>query len=85
MPMFRSTLLAVVCACATSPSVFGQEAIPNWHMGYIRSHRATFEAEWKYSFPRHKSKRWFIALAYAPDLPWCTDVVAKAELLTSDG
>lgn len=54
-------------------------------MVYTPSHRATFEQEWKYSFPNHHSTRWFIALRYPPALEWSQDVEAKAELLTSKG
>jgi hypothetical protein len=54
-------------------------------MVYKRSHRATFEQEWKYTFPNHKAKQWFIALRYPPELPWSREAVGKAELRTSAG
>ena len=51
-------------------------------MVYTRSHRTTFEQEWKYTFPKHKSKQWFMATRDAPELPWSRDAVGKAELRT---
>jgi hypothetical protein len=54
-------------------------------MVYTPSHRATFQEEWKYSFPDQQSKRWFIALRYPPELAWSKGVAAKVELLTSSG
>lgn len=64
---------------------FGQTNSTDMHMVYVPSHRATFEQEWKYVYPGHRSNRWFIALRYAPELPWSKDVECKAELLTSEG
>jgi transglutaminase-like putative cysteine protease len=54
-------------------------------MAYVPSHRAAYEQEWRYTFPNHKSRHWFIALRYTPELPWSRNVVAKAELRTKDG
>jgi Transglutaminase-like superfamily len=81
----RRAALAVVVLFGLTPCAFGQKADSDWHMAYTRSHRATFEQEWKYTFPKHHSKRWFIALRYAPELPWSRQAVSKAELRTSHG
>jgi transglutaminase-like putative cysteine protease len=83
--MFRVAILSAVCICTIEPGASGQESDPTWHMVYTRSHRATFEQEWKYVFPNHKSNQWFIALRYPPELAWSRDVVGKAELRTSTG
>src|SRR5579872_1017049 len=83
--MFRMTVAIALIFCSTGPAAFGQLAEPAWHMVYTRSHRATFEQEWKYTFPNHKSRHWFIALRYPPELAWSRDVVGKAELRTSAG
>jgi transglutaminase-like putative cysteine protease len=83
--MFRPALLTALLACVACPNVFGQSDAPEWHMVYTPSHRATYEKEWKYTFPDHQSTRWFIALRYPPKLAWSEDVVGKAELLTSAG
>jgi hypothetical protein len=83
--MFRIAVLAAIVLFAIGPGASGQEGEPGWHMVYTRSHRATFEQEWKYHFPNHKSTEWFIALRYPPQLRWSRDVVAKAELHTSTG
>jgi transglutaminase-like putative cysteine protease len=82
--MLRPTILAAGLVCLACPTAYGQRA-PTWHLVYTPSHRATFEQEWEYTFPNHQSNRWIIALRYPPELPWSKDVVAKAELLTSDG
>src|SRR5271166_5996713 len=83
--MLRPTLLTGLFVCVMCPNAFGQNAAPEWHMVYTPSHRATFEKEWKYSFPNQQSTRWFIALCYPPELAWSKNAVGKAELLTSDG
>jgi transglutaminase-like putative cysteine protease len=83
--MLRTTFLAVLFLGTLCPKIFGQPAAPDWHMEYAVSHRATFEQEWKYTFPDHESTRWFIALRYPPELAWSKDVQGKAELLTSKG
>jgi hypothetical protein len=64
--MFRSATLTATFVCVTCTGAFGQRVAPKWHLVYTRSHRATFEQEWKYTFPSHKSKQWFIALRYPP-------------------
>jgi len=79
------TVAIALVVCSAGPAAFGQVAEPAWHMVYTRSHRATFEQEWKYTFPNHKSRHWFIALRYPPELAWSRDVVGKAELRTSAG
>jgi hypothetical protein len=83
--MFRVAVLTSLVVCAVPPAAFGQGVDNHWHMVYTRSHRATFEQEWKYVFPNHKSKQWFIALRYPPELPWSREAVGKAELRTSGG
>ena len=59
--------------------------LPSGTWSTPRSHRATFEQQWTYTFPKHHSKRWVIALRYPPELAWSKDVQGKAELLTSTG
>ncbi len=83
--MSRSAVLAVVLVCVSLCNAFGQKALPDWHMVYTPSHRATYVKEWRYSFPKHEAARWVIALRYPPMLPWSRNVVGKAELLTSAG
>ena len=83
--MLRAAFLTVVIVCVASPSGFGQGAVPEWHMVYTPSHRASYVKEWKYQFPNHHSTRWIIALRYPPTLAWSRNVVGKAELLTSTG
>ena len=83
--MRRAAVLTVALVAWLSPRAFGQKGDSDWHMVYTRSHRATFEQEWKYTFPKHHSKQWFIALRYPPDLPWSREAVGKAELRTSGG
>jgi transglutaminase-like putative cysteine protease len=82
--MRRAALFALLLLCATGALAFGQPA-PGRHMEYTRSHRVTFEQEWKYSFADFQSSRWLIALSYPPALAWNKDVTARAELLTSKG
>jgi transglutaminase-like putative cysteine protease len=57
----------------------------DWTIETIPSHRATYTREWKYTWPDHESKRWIIALRYAPETPWSKDAKGTAELLTSGG
>jgi Transglutaminase-like superfamily len=83
--MYRAVCLAVLLIGSVNPNTFGQPAAPDWHMEYTPSHRATFEQKWIYSFPKHKSDHWIIALRYPPVLDWSKDVQGKAELLTSNG
>jgi len=83
--MIRIAVLSAAVVCAVRPGAFGQGAIPAWHLVYTRSHRATFEQEWKYTFPNHKSRQWFLALRYPPELAWSREAVGKAELRTSAG
>jgi transglutaminase-like putative cysteine protease len=78
-------LLTAVFVCWTAPHSFGQGAAPDWHLVYTASHRASYEKEWKYTFPDHRSTRWVIALRYPPQLAWSKDAAGKAELLTSAG
>ena len=78
-----STRTAILAALAVlTPNAFGQT---DWHMEYAPSHRATFEQQWTYTYPKLQSKRWIIALRYPPELAWSKDVQGKAELLTSKG
>jgi transglutaminase-like putative cysteine protease len=81
LPMFRIALLISILLFTPSPNAFGQQ----WALEYTPSHRATFEQQWKYSFPKYHSTRWVIALRYPPQLAWSKDVEGKAELLTSTG
>jgi len=81
----RSAILTALFVGVVPLNEFGQSAVPNWHMEYEPSHRATFEQQWKYTFPTHQSTRWIIALRYPPELAWSKDVQGKAELLTSKG
>ena len=67
------------------PGTAGLGQGPDWHMVYTPSHRATFEQQWTYLFPKLQSKRWIIALRYPPELAWSRDAQGKAELLTSAG
>jgi len=83
--MFRIGVLTALVVCAVRPGAFGQGVNPAWHIVYTRSHRATFEQEWKYTFRNQKSRHWFIALRYPPELPWSREAVGKAELRTSTG
>jgi len=83
--MFRLAILSSIFAFACGTSAFAQHGDRDWHMVYTRSHRATFEQEWKYAFPEHKSKRWIIALRYPPELAWSREAIGKAELRTSEG
>jgi Transglutaminase-like superfamily len=83
--MPRTAILTIIVFVAVWPSAFGQKADLDRRMVYTPSHRATFEQQWKYTFPKHKSRRWIIALRYPPDLPWSRDAVGKAELRTSAG
>jgi hypothetical protein len=83
--MVRAAALTALLLCGLCHRGLGQEAPQGWHMVYTRSHRATFEQEWKYTFPKHRSKQWFIALRDAPELPWSREAVGKAELRTSAG
>jgi hypothetical protein len=83
--MFRPALLTVLFTYAISSTASGQNPAPEWHMVYTPSHRATYEKEWKYTFPDHRSMHWIIALRTPPQLAWSKDVVGKAELLTSAG
>ena len=83
--MSRPSLLTAHFVCVISPNTFGQKAVSEWHMVSTPSHRATYVKEWKYIFPNHQSKQWFIALRYPPELAWNKEVVARAELLTSGG
>lgn len=82
--MSRTAALTIVFM-AVWPSAFGQGADLERRMVYTPSHCATFEEQWKYTFPKHKSRRWFIALRYPPELPWSRDAVGTAELRTSAG
>jgi transglutaminase-like putative cysteine protease len=82
--MSRIASAASVLICIIHSTTFAQPA-PEWHMEYAPSHRATFEQEWKYTFPEHESNRWIIALRYPPELAWSKDVQGKAELLTAKG
>jgi hypothetical protein len=84
-PMLRPAILTAILAGISGANAFGQGTVPKWHMVYTPSHRATFEEEWKYTFPDQQSKHWFIALRYPPELAWSKGVAAKAELLTSAG
>jgi hypothetical protein len=77
-PLLAALLVSVLVLPAWS-------ADPVWHMVYTPSHRATFEQTWTYTFPKHHSTRWIIALRYPPELDWSKDVEGKAELLTSQG
>ena len=83
--MLRAALLSIALIGLIPAIEFGQSRTNEWHMVYTPSHRATYEKEWRYSFPNHHSTRWFIALRYPPQLAWSKDVRAKAELLTSTG
>jgi hypothetical protein len=83
--MFQIAACAACLLGALSASAFADKADADWHMVYTRSHRATFEQEWHYNFPKHRSRQWFIALRYPPDLPWSREAVGKAELRTSGG
>ena len=82
--MIRTTILAVLVLGGASSNTFGQPA-PEWHMEFAPSHRATFEQQWTYTYPKHQSTHWIIALRYPPELDWSKDVQGKAELLTSKG
>jgi Transglutaminase-like superfamily len=84
-PVPRTATLVVALLLAFWPAAFGQRAEVEQRMAYTPSHRATFEQQWKYTFPKHKSRRWFIALRYPPELAWSRDAVGKAELRTSSG
>ncbi len=83
--MFRIAALSVVFFTSLCRCAWGQPGAEGWHMVYTRSHRATFEQEWKYTFPQHRAKQWFVALRDAPELPWSREAVGKAELRTSAG
>ena len=83
--MIRIAFLSSSLVVAVQSVAVGQDVKSGWHMVYTRSHRATFEQEWKYTFPNHRSKRWIIALRYPPELPWSREAVGKAELHTSAG
>ncbi len=83
--MFRTAAATTVLVCVLGLSAVGQESDAGWHMVYTRSHRATFEQEWRYTFPKHRSKQWFIAIRYPPELAWSRDAIGKAELRTSAG
>jgi transglutaminase-like putative cysteine protease len=82
--MSRTSVAAAFIICIVRSSGVAQST-PEWHMEYTQSHRATFEQEWKYTFPNHESTRWVIALRYPPELAWSKDVEGKAELLTAKG
>jgi hypothetical protein len=83
--MLRIAAVTTVFVCVLQPFAFGQQADSDWHMVYTRSHRATFEQEWRYTFPKHRSRQWFIALRYPPELAWSREAAGKAELQTSAG
>ena len=74
-----------VAVCFLLSGPVSAQGTPDWHLVYTPSHRATFEQQWKYTFPKHQSTEWFIALRYPPRLAWSTDVEGNAELLTSAG
>src|SRR5262249_60024151 len=75
--MNRTAIMATLVVCFLGMNAFGQETSPEWHMEFVRSHRATFEQEWEYVFPNLQSIRWIIALRYPPELPWSKDVECK--------
>ena len=62
--MGRIVVVTLSVACILGAATPGQGAEPDWRMVYTRSHRATFEQQWKYTFPKHKSRQWFIALEF---------------------
>jgi len=84
LSMSRQPILALLVVAGACSQAVAQPA-PDWHLVYTPSHRATFEQQWKYTFPKHQSRHWFIALRYPPHLAWSKDVEANAELLTSAG
>ncbi len=77
--------LASGALCLLASSALAQKPDAGWHMVYTPVHRATFEQQWKYTFPKHHSRQWFIALRYPPELAWSREAVGKAELRTSTG
>jgi transglutaminase-like putative cysteine protease len=79
--MSRRVPFAFLILGVISPTAVGQQ----WALAYVPSHRATFEQEWTYTYPRYESTRWILALRYPPSLAWSKDVEGKAELLTSKG
>src|SRR5690348_2492660 len=86
MPMTRLLIalaLSFGVPVLAMPPALGQE--PAQHMVYTPSHRATFEQQWTYTFPKLQSTHWLIVLRYPPELAWSRDVQGKAELLTSAG
>jgi hypothetical protein len=83
--MIRTEISALLFLGVVAPVAFGQTAAPDWHMEYTPTHRATFEQQWTYTFPKHQSDEWIIALRYPPELAWSKNVEGKAELLTAKG
>jgi hypothetical protein len=83
--MPRMAICTTILLLAVRLAAFGQKADVERRMVYTPSHRATYEQQWKFTFPKHKSKRWIIALRYPPELPWSRDAVGEAELRTSAG
>ena len=83
--MPRFPCVALILAVLASPGRLLAEDVPNWHMEYTPSHRASFEEEWKYRFPKVQSREWVIAIRYPPELAWSKDVEGKAQIFTSNG
>jgi hypothetical protein len=81
--LFATSALVLLAIVFLAAPTLGQG--PAWHMVYTPSHRATFEQQWTYTFPKLHSRHWVIALRYPPELAWSRDVQGKAELLTRAG